>query len=120
LKNLQNLNEIPVVLKEGVFKKLFQVADLAGMNRQERQNYEESLKYYRDLKNANDTAKNDGIIEGILKGKIEGKAERDIEIVISNYKKGQSNEIIALFTDMPLEKVIQIIQDYQREQETPL
>lgn len=101
LKNLQNLNEIPSVLQDKVFKKLFQVADLAGMTRKERQDYEESLKYYRDLKNVTDTAK------------IEGKIERDIEIIISNFKKGQNNEIIALFTDIPVEKVNQIIQDYK-------
>ena len=30
--------------------------------------YEDSLKYYRDLKNSSDTAKEEGVIEGIEKG----------------------------------------------------
>jgi predicted transposase/invertase (TIGR01784 family) len=109
LKNLQNLKDIPVVLKDGVFKKLFQVADLAGMNRKERQDYEESLKHYRDLKNVTDTYRTEGKIEG----KIEGKMERDVEIVIHHYKKGHNSETIANFAVISLEKVNQIIQNYQ-------
>jgi predicted transposase/invertase (TIGR01784 family) len=124
LKNLQNLNEIPVSLKDGVFKKLFQVADLAGMNRKERQDYEESLKYYRDLKNVTDTAKNEGIVEGIIEGKmkgkiegkIEGKEERDAEIVIRIHKKGRDNDFIADLTGIMLETVNRIIQNYQKGQ----
>ena len=112
LKNLQNLNESPISLKDGVFKKLFQVADLAGMNRKERQDYEESLKYYRDLKNVTDTAKTEGKAEG----KIEGKVEKEVEIVIRNYKKGRDSDFIEDITGLTENEVHQIIQDYQNGQ----
>jgi hypothetical protein len=87
------------------FKKIFQVADLAGMNRKERQDYEESLKHYRDLKNSNDTARKDG--------KVEGKQELYTELVINHSKNGHAPEMIATFVMLPIEKVNQIIQDYQ-------
>jgi hypothetical protein len=90
-----------VVLKDGVFKKLFQVADLAGMNRKERQDYEESLKHYRDVKNSNDAARKDGEIK------------KEVEIVIRNYKKGRDNAFIEDIIGLTEKEIIQIIQDYQ-------
>ena len=41
--------------------------------------YEDSLKYYRDLKNSLDTAKEEGVIEGIEKG-IEKVAKNALKI----------------------------------------
>jgi predicted transposase/invertase (TIGR01784 family) len=70
LKNLQHLSEIPVELRDGVFKKLFQVADMANLSKEERQDYITSLKYYRDMKNVTDTA----FQEGEMKGFVEGEA----------------------------------------------
>jgi predicted transposase/invertase (TIGR01784 family) len=121
LKNLQNLDEIPSVLQDGIFKKLFKVADLAGMNRKERQDYEESLKYYRDLKNVTDTAKTEGKMEGKIEGKMEGKIEgkiegkmqSQVEIVMRNHKKGRTNDFIEDITGLTAAEVHQIIQDYQ-------
>ena len=48
--------------------------------------YEDSLKYYRDLKNSLDTAKEEGVIEGIAKG-IEQGIEKGIEKVAKNALK---------------------------------
>ena len=52
--------------------------------------YEDSLKYYRDLKNSLDTAKEEGVIEGIAKGieqGIEQGIEKGIEQVAKNALK---------------------------------
>ena len=43
------------------FKKLFKIAKFTP---EEKGQYEESLKYYRDLKNVVDSSKEEGIIEG--------------------------------------------------------
>ena len=48
--------------------------------------YDYSLKYYRDLKNSLDTAKEEGVIEGIAKG-IEQGIEKGIEQVAKNALK---------------------------------
>lgn len=46
------------------FKKFFEQAEIAQFSEQEYQEYENSLKYYRDLKNSMDTAFDEGKIEG--------------------------------------------------------
>jgi predicted transposase/invertase (TIGR01784 family) len=56
LKRLPELTRRPARLQGKVFGKLFQTAELAKFNRQEREQYEQSLKYYRDMKNVVDTA----------------------------------------------------------------
>jgi len=53
---------------------------------------EESLKYYRDIKNVVDTSKQEGIIEG----KIEGK----IEIARVMKREGESIEKIMKYTNL--------------------
>lgn len=91
-RHLAELDDIPAELQESVFLKLFQVAQIAQFNPQERQAYEDSLKYYRDLKNVTDTAFEDGIEQGIdigvekgiliglEQGKSEGERAKAIEI----------------------------------------
>ena len=64
-KHLSHLQERPKILQERVFKKLFDAAEIAKFSPVERKAYEESLKYYRDLKNVVDTSKEEGIEEGI-------------------------------------------------------
>jgi len=68
LRNLHKLDRIPERLKEDIFLKLFETAEIAKFSREEYQNYEDSLKYYRDLKNSLDTAREEGFEKGIEKG----------------------------------------------------
>ncbi len=60
IKNLPNLEEIPSKLQEKIFKKVFNIAQYAAMDKSERIAYEDSLKYYRDLQNSLETAEEDG------------------------------------------------------------
>ena len=64
-RHLAELDAIPSQLQEKVFLQLFEAANIAKFNPIERQAYEDSLKYYRDLKNVTDTARDEGIEEGI-------------------------------------------------------
>ncbi len=73
--HLQKLQDRPKALQEKVFKKLFEVAAIAGFSEEERKEYEESLKTYRDIKNVVDTARAEGKIEGKIAGKIAEKEE---------------------------------------------
>lgn len=50
LKNLNRLDRIPDRLRERIFERLFEVAEVAKFTREELLSYEDSLKYYRDLK----------------------------------------------------------------------
>ena len=49
-----------------MFLSLFEQASIAQFKPEERQAYESSLKYYRDLKNVIDTAREEGWEEGRL------------------------------------------------------
>ncbi|MEL6538905.1 MAG: Rpn family recombination-promoting nuclease/putative transposase, partial [Bacteroidota bacterium] len=71
LRNLNRLDQIPVTLKERIFEKLFQTAEIAQFTPDQMNAYQESLKHYRDLKNSLDTAKEEGIEEGMEKGREE-------------------------------------------------
>ena len=73
LKNLHKLSELPERLKEKLFVKLFQLAEVSKFSEEERRSYQDSLKYYRDLKNSLDTAYSDGEYTGFVKGMEKGK-----------------------------------------------
>lgn len=75
LKHLPYLDSKPKALQEKVFDQLFAVAEIAKFTADEMNAYEQSLKYYRDLKNVIDTAIMEGRIEGEMKGRIEGRME---------------------------------------------
>ncbi|MGB1315388.1 MAG: Rpn family recombination-promoting nuclease/putative transposase [Chitinophagales bacterium] len=97
LKNLHKLERVPVELKETIFLKLFKTAEIAKFSREEYKSYEDSLKYYRDLKNSLDTAKEEG--------KIEGKIERNIEIAKQMLKENETIEKIMKYTGLTKEEV---------------
>lgn len=79
LRNLHKLQNRPARLQEKVFSKAFETAELAKLNPTERTAYEDSLKYYRDVKNSLDTAKEEGIEIGVERG-IEIGKELGVEI----------------------------------------
>ncbi len=114
LKNLNDLTKRPAKLQERVFEKLFKQAEIAQYTEQEYDEYELSLKYYRDLKNSIDTAYGDGYFEGVEKG-IEkglqkGKEETTIAIVKNLKKAGASNDMIYQATGLSVTEINKITQ----------
>ena len=75
LRNLSRLMERPKALQERVFTKLFEAAEIAKFTKTEYDNYEESLKVYRDWKNMIVTEKKISWEEGHEIGKEEGREE---------------------------------------------
>ena len=55
-RNLSRLFERPKALQEKVFTKLFEQAEIARFSPEERRGYEDSVKAYRDINNAINTA----------------------------------------------------------------
>lgn len=80
LRNLNRLDRVPDKLREQIFEKLFKTAEIAKFTPEQVRSYEDSLKYYRDLKNSLDTAKEEGFEEGVEKG-IKKGIEKGIEKV---------------------------------------
>jgi len=60
LKNLDKFDRIPERIKDKIFEKVFKISEYQKLSEEERQAYEDSLKYYRDLKNSMDTAQEEG------------------------------------------------------------
>ena len=117
LRNLNRLDRIPDKLRESIFDKLFETAEIARFTPQQVQYYEDSLKTYRDLKNSLDTAKREGheegrvegIQEGIEKGRVETEEKKNYEFVknllIANKFTLSEIAIFASVTETFVEKV---------------
>ena len=100
LRNLHKLDRIPEKLKEDIFLKLFETAEIAKFSREEYQNYEDSLKYYRDLKNSLDTAREEGFEKGIEKG-IE-------KVALEMLRDNEPTEKIIRFTGLTIDEIVTI------------
>jgi predicted transposase/invertase (TIGR01784 family) len=109
IRNLNKLDRIPDKLREKIFEKLFETAEIAKFSPEQIQSYEDSLKYYRDLKNSFDTARAEGIVEGKIEGKIEGNTEKAIEIAKKCLKKGMSIEEAIELTGLSREEIKKLI-----------
>ena len=92
LKNLSRLDERPAALKEKVFTKLFEEAEIAKFTPTELKEYEDSLKAYRDVKNSIDTA--------LEKGREEGKNSMAIQIAKKMLDAGMDIETVMQITDL--------------------
>jgi predicted transposase/invertase (TIGR01784 family) len=108
-KHLQDLQEIPAVLNEGVFPELFETAQLACFNSIERDAYFESLKNYRDWKDVMDTARGEALQTGIGIGIQQGRQEGILEIA-RNLLDILDNATIALKTGLTEDEVQQLRQ----------
>ncbi len=97
LKYLSKLNHRPRKLQERVFQKLFDAAEIAKFTPDERMAYEESLKYYRDIKNVVDTSWEGGITEG--------RSIREVEIAKEMKRNGEPVKKIVLYTGLSEEEI---------------
>ncbi|MCV6587839.1 MAG: Rpn family recombination-promoting nuclease/putative transposase [Marinobacterium sp.] len=117
-RHLHELDQIPLRLREKVFLSLFEKASIAKFQPAERQAYESSLKYYRDLKNVIDTAHDEGKAEGIAEGRIEGRAEglkegaqqAERKMISTLLGNGMTPEVVAAALKIPLDTVLDINQ----------
>ena len=75
LKNLSRLDQRPKALRDKVFDRLFEEAEIARFTPRELREYEDSRKAYRDLKNSLDTALRQGHAEGLAEGLVQGREE---------------------------------------------
>lgn len=100
LRNLNRLDKVPEKLRERIFEKLFETAEIARFTPEQIRSYEDSLKYYRDLKNSLDTAREEGLLEGIEKGKL--------EVAKNAIKMGLSTDEIVNLTGLSIKAIKQL------------
>lgn len=113
-KNLENFDHVPQRLKDRIFQKAFEIAEIARFVPAQMDAYEESLKVYRDLKNVIDYAIQEataiateeahkkgmqkGLEQGIQKGMEQGLEKGREEGI----QKGKNDAIIAIGKNMKL------------------
>ena len=91
-KERSNFKGIPAKLKQ-----VFEVAEIARFTPEQVLSYEDSLKYYRDMKNSLDTAYDEG--------REEGSMNKLTEIALNAIKAGLENETIAGITGVTVDEV---------------
>ena len=101
LKNLSRLLERPAALQERVFNRLFEAASIARFTPKQLREYEDSVKAYRDIVNAVNTARKEGREEGLEKGHEEEK----IEIAGKMKSNGLPGDIIPKYTGLLIEEI---------------
>lgn len=106
-RHLAELTDVPDQFTEAVFLRLFAIAELAHFDPQDRQRYEESLKYLRDLKNSEVTAREEGRQEGRQEEKL---------LIARNliHLERLSDEEIARAADLPLEVIQCLMLEQQK------
>ena len=101
LKNLKRLDSLPEKLRERIFEKMFAVAEISKLSKEDYQQYIVSLNAYRDFKNSIDTARDEGLAEGIEKG----EKLKTIEIAKNAKILGLSLEQIQKLTYLTREEI---------------
>jgi predicted transposase/invertase (TIGR01784 family) len=100
LKNLEDFQDIPDILKEAVFIKGFEIAEIANFDARQLAEYEESLKVYRDLKGVVDTSFEEGVMIGEERGLKKGEKKKALEMARMMKKKNYPVEEIAELTGL--------------------
>jgi predicted transposase/invertase (TIGR01784 family) len=101
LKNLHKLDRIPDKLRESIFTHLFEKAEIARFSQDQYRDYEDSLKYYRDLKNSLDTSREEG--------RVEGRIEEKIEIAKNMMQKGLDISLVSEVTGLSIEELDELV-----------
>ncbi len=97
LKNLHRFTDIPTVLQERIFRKVFEIAEVSKLNKEDMNTYEQSLKDKRDWKNAMDT-----LIEESLE---KGMRKKEIDLIRVMKAKGYDLNEISELTGVPVEEI---------------
>ena len=101
IKNLEDLQSIPELLKDQVFINAFETAKLANLEPNERANYQQSLKVLRDnyatMKYALETAVEKATAEAAAIGEAVGEARgREVGIREANFKIAQNLKVAGM------------------------
>ena len=73
---MEILQRMPFLAQDAVFKRLSEIAEVASLTKEERRQYDESLRHYRDTI----AVMHGQYMEGEEKGRAEGRAEGITEV----------------------------------------
>ena len=87
LRNMSRLEKIPVYLSKRIFEKLFKIAEVSNLSKEEYMSYERSLMAKWDEYARNESATE----EGRKKGRKEGLYEKSVEVVKNLFATGENS-----------------------------
>ena len=109
IKNLEDLQSIPELLKDKVFIGAFETAKLANLEPNERSSYEQSLKILRDnyatMKTAVEDARAEGREAGLTEGETRGELKAKLEIAKNLKAAGLPTQQIQAITGLSAEEL---------------
>jgi predicted transposase/invertase (TIGR01784 family) len=109
LKHMESLTRLPFGVDGGVFKLLDEVTDVDSLNKEERREYEHTLKVFRDLRGAMEGADQKGYRRGEQKGfhrgVQQGKLEGTLQIARNLKAMGLSVDFIKQSTNLTDEEI---------------
>jgi predicted transposase/invertase (TIGR01784 family) len=109
LKNMSQMDKIPVYLRKPIFEKLFNIAAYINLTKEEKTMYDSSLKYKWDNKNVMDyavsTAEARGEAKGMEKGMEKGEYKKALDIAREMKKDGLPLAQISKFTKLSVEEI---------------
>jgi len=109
LKHLPDLEQIPAIMKEKVFKRAFKKAELAAMPEKERELYEHNLHdywtYLATIETAENKGKAKGRVEGRAEGIVKGEAKKALEIAQNMKREGFDPAMIVKITGLSLKEI---------------
>ena len=110
LKNMSSLLERPAALRDRVFGRLFDVAEYARLDDEERKNYVEAMNTARDTYNqiayAHETGHKEGREEGREEGIEIGLEKKAYEIAQRMIAKGLDVDTIADLTGLTMDQIL--------------
>jgi predicted transposase/invertase (TIGR01784 family) len=105
IKHLEDFQSIPAIIKDDVFTKAFEKAELALYGSADILSYEMNLKVYRDYKNTVDYA----FVEGKIEGEMLGEMKQNVKVVNAANKMGLSINDIMKLTGLSEEEINRIL-----------
>jgi predicted transposase/invertase (TIGR01784 family) len=105
LKHMERLTQLPFGADGGVFKLLDEVTDVDSLNKEERHEYERTMKAFRDLRGALDGADQKGYDRGLENGLEKGKQEEKLQIARNMKAMGLSMALIQQSTNLTEEEI---------------
>jgi len=108
LKNLSHLDKIPDFLDKRIFQKVFKIAEVSQLTKEEREVYHSDIKAKSDWNGGMDWAKKQAEKKGLEQGIEKGKLDTKIEVALKMRAKGISDVIIIEMTDLSNEELAQL------------
>jgi predicted transposase/invertase (TIGR01784 family) len=110
---MSNLDRIPAVLNKRVFQKVFKIAEVSNLTKEEKAMYDSNLKAKWDYENSIAYAKEIaaeegmkmGLEKGIEKGIEKGRHDEALDIARELKKEGSSIEFIAKITKLSVDEI---------------